>query len=70
MIRAQAIVDEIDKPPGNGWGQGHYRVTVWGQPPHEHRRVYEIRAKSDSIAAHEGIARFVAAAEREAITQD
>ena len=70
MIKASAIVDVIHEPPPNGWGYGLYRVTVWGEPPNERQRMYEIRAKSDNMAAKQGIDLFVAAAEQDALTQD
>ena len=50
-VLANAIVDEI--------GKNLFRVEVWGQPPHAERRIFEIKAKSDTLAAQEGIARFV-----------
>jgi hypothetical protein len=46
-----AIVDEI--------GQNWYRVTATGKPPFAETRIYYIRAKSDTIAARDGIQRFV-----------
>lgn len=36
-----------------------WSIEVQGLPPHDHRRVYEIEAKSDTLAAQEGIRRFV-----------
>jgi hypothetical protein len=33
-------------------------VTVTGQPPHAHVRIYTIDAKDDKIAAFEGLYRF------------
>lgn len=53
-ILANATVDELRAGSVPLWS-----VVVWGQPPHDHRRVYDIEAKSDSLAAQEGIARFV-----------
>jgi len=38
---------------------GHFRVEVWGHEPHDYVRHYEIQAKSDTMAAQEGIRRFV-----------
>lgn len=49
-ILAQATVDDL--------GQGNWSVEVNGQPPHDHRRVYTLRAKDDKTAAFEGIERF------------
>ena len=59
MIYANAIVDVLDEPPAHGRGLGRFRVEVWGKPPHDYVRVYEITAKSDNIAAREGLDRFV-----------
>lgn len=59
MIYANAIVDVLDEPPAHGRGIGRFRVEVWGKPPHDYVRVYEIAAKSDNIAAREGLDRFV-----------
>lgn len=39
---------------------GLFKVTVWGQAPHDQTRIYEIQAKSETPAAQEGIRRFVA----------
>lgn len=36
-----------------------WSIEVTGLSPHDHRRVYEIEAKSDTLAAQEGIRRFV-----------
>jgi hypothetical protein len=54
-VLASAIVD----PSPRGWA-----VTVWGQAPHAEQRVYEIKARSDALAAQEGIERFVREMER------
>lgn len=59
MIYANAVVDVIDDVPPHGQGLGKFKVTVWGKEPHDFVRVYEIAAKSDSMAAREGIDRFV-----------
>lgn len=59
MIYASAIVDVIDEPPPHGQGLGRFRVTVYGKEPHDYVRIYEIQAKSDNIAAREGLDRFV-----------
>lgn len=60
MILASAIVDIIDEPPAHGHGLGKFKVEVWGKEPHDYVRTYEIAAKTDSIAAREGLDRFVA----------
>jgi len=54
QVRANAIVDKIDDGPVPMW-----EVSVWGELPHGHRRVYTLRAKTDTLAAQEGIRRFV-----------
>jgi len=50
-VLANAIVDKIKE---NQW-----LVEVWGKAPHDFTRRYEIDAKSDTLAAQEGIRRFV-----------
>lgn len=59
MIYANAVVDVLEEPAPHGSGLGRFRVEVWGKPPHDFVRVYEIAAKSDSMAAREGLDRFV-----------
>lgn len=58
QILASAIVDVIR--PATPRGLGMFRVEVWGKPPDDYVRLYEIDAKNDNIAAQEGIRRFVA----------
>lgn len=58
MVLANAIVDELRPPTPKGLGL--FKVEVWGKPPHDYVRTYEIQAKSDTIAAREGLERFVA----------
>jgi hypothetical protein len=43
---------------------GTFRVEVWGKEPYDYTRVYEIQAKSDTLAAQDGIGRFVAEMEK------
>jgi hypothetical protein len=57
MILASAVVDVIK--PSTPISIGNFRVEVWGKEPYDYVRVYEIMAKSDTIAAQQGIARFV-----------
>ena len=57
QILANAIVDVIK--PSTPQRIGHFRVEVWGKEPNDYVRVYEIMAKNDTIAAQQGIARFV-----------
>ena len=58
MIPANAVVDVIDAPPAHGRGLGKFKVTVWGKEPNDYVRTYEIAAKSDTMAAREGLERF------------
>ena len=57
QILANAVVDVLK--PATPVNPGNFRVEVWGQPPYDYVRTYEILAKSDTIAAQEGIQRFV-----------
>ena len=57
-VLASAIVDVIT--PNTPVRIGNFRVEVWGQSPYDYVRHYEIMAQSDTIAAQEGIRRFVA----------
>lgn len=57
MILANAIVDVIRSSTPRKVGL--FKVTVWGKPPHDQTRIYEIMAKNETIAAQQGIARFV-----------
>lgn len=56
-ILANAVVDVIR--PSTPKGIGLFRVEVWGKEPYDYVRHYEIQAKTDTIAAQEGIRRFV-----------
>lgn len=58
QVLANAIVDVIK--PSSPVGLGVFSVEVWGQPPYDYTRTYEIQAKNDTLAAQEGIRRFVA----------
>lgn len=49
-INADCTVDDL----GDGW----FEVTVRGIAPHDHKRVYAIRAVSDNKAAFEGLREF------------
>jgi len=62
QILASAIVDIIK--PATPIGLGSFRVEVWGKEPYDYTRVYEIQAKSDTLAAQEGIRRFVTEMEK------
>ena len=56
-ILANAVVDVKRDPTPKVLG--HFRVEVWGHELHDYVRHYEIQAKSDTMAAQEGIRRFV-----------
>lgn len=57
QVLANAIVDVIR--PASPRGLGAFSVEVWGKAPYDYTRHYEIQAKSDTLAAQEGIRRFV-----------
>lgn len=54
MVLASAIVGRILNGSEPMWA-----VEVWGEPPHDRRRTYTLRAKTDTLAAQEGIRLFV-----------
>ena len=54
-VRCNAIVDLISRVQRPFL----WKVTVTGIPPHSHRRVYEITAKTDTLAAMAGMNRFM-----------
>ena len=56
-VLASAIVDVL--MPSTPIKQGLFKVTVWGLPPYDYTEVYEIMANSDTVAAQQGIERFV-----------
>jgi len=56
MILANAVVDVI--APATPQGLGTFKVEVWGVAPNDYVRIYEIQAKSDTMAAQQGIQRF------------
>lgn len=58
-ILCNAIVDEIHIVKPGEVGLNKYKVEVWGIEPHDYVRIYEIHGKSDTIAAQEGLKRFV-----------
>ena len=61
-VLCDAIVDLVAGPKKNG--ENTFKVEVWGKEPHDFRRHYTIPAKSDNLAAQEGIRRFVEEMER------
>lgn len=50
-VRASCTVEDL--------GGMQYEVCVWGEPPHDHERVYTLKATSDNKAAQEGLRLFV-----------
>jgi hypothetical protein len=56
-VLANAVVDVLK--PSSPVRIGRFKVEVWGKEPYDYVRTYEIMAKSDTIAAQEGIRRFV-----------
>lgn len=67
-VLANATVDVLK--PSTPTTIGHFRVEVWGKEPYDYVRIYEIQAKNDTIAAQQGIARFVAEMEKLPIEGD
>jgi hypothetical protein len=61
-VLANAVVDVLR--PATPQRIGSFRVEVWGKAPYDYVRIYEIMAKTDTIAAQEGIRRFVAEMEK------
>ena len=61
-ILAKAVVD-VDQA-ATPVRLGKYTVEVWGEPPHDYVRVYTLRARSDTMAAQEGLRLFVEDIER------
>jgi hypothetical protein len=59
MVKARAIVDVIRPAPSTFVGLTKYKVEVWGETPDDFVRTYEIEMKTDTMAAQEGIRRFV-----------
>jgi len=59
MILASAVVDVLHQASPVSKELSRFRVEVWGKEPHDYVRVYEIAAKTDNIAAREGLDRFV-----------
>lgn len=61
-ILARATVD-VEKSPAPG-RLGRFRVEVFGDEPHDYVRVYTLQARSDTMAAQEGLRLFVEDVER------
>jgi hypothetical protein len=52
-VRASATVTMLKFGSEPTW-----EVNVWGEEPHDSRRTYTIKAKTDNDAAFEGIRQF------------
>lgn len=57
MVLASATVDVMKAATPQY--QGLFKVKVWGQPPYDETRFYEIQAMNENTAAQQGISRFV-----------
>jgi hypothetical protein len=62
QVLANAVVDVVK--PATPVALGLFSVEVWGKEPHDYTRRYEIQARNDTLAAQEGIRRFVAEMEK------
>lgn len=60
LCRATVDVEENPTP----FKLGRFRVEVFGDEPHDYVRVYTLQARSDTMAAQEGLRRFVEDIER------
>lgn len=67
-VLASAVVDVLK--PATPVVLGRFKVEVWGKAPYDYVRLYEIMAKNDTIAAQEGIHRFVAEMESMDLTKE
>lgn len=63
-INVRATVDVIGGEFPFAVGLQRYRVECWGEQPFDYCRTYEIREKTDNLAAQEGIRRFTEEMER------
>lgn len=54
-VLANATADLLRDGPIPLW-----EITVTGLAPHDHRRVYQLEGKSDTLAAQEGLGLFIA----------
>lgn len=54
-VLATATADLLRDGPIPLW-----EITVTGVAPHDHRRVYQLEQKTDTLAAQEGIELFIA----------
>ena len=53
-VLASATVEQV-----RGGSVPLWEVSVWGEPPFDHRRLYILELKTDNLAAQEGIRLFV-----------
>ena len=67
-VLANAILDVLKEPTPTSLGT--FKVQVWGKEPHDFVRHYEIQAKTDTIAAQEGLRRFVEEMEQTDLVKD
>ena len=61
-ILARSTVDVEEAPAPNRLGR--FRVEVFGDLPHDYVRIYTLSARSDTMAAQEGLRLFVEDIER------
>ena len=61
-ILARSIVDVEEAPTLTRLGR--FRVEVFGDEPHDYVRIYTLSARSDTMAAQEGLRLFVEDIER------
>lgn len=59
MIRARSVVDVLQQASPASKELSRYRVECWGEKPHDFVRIYTISARSEDVAAREGLDRFV-----------
>jgi hypothetical protein len=64
-VHCSAIADWIPSVATLKKDEALYRVRVWGLAggPHDFTRIYDIVAKTEGLAAQEGLRRFTAEAE-------
>jgi len=58
-VLCNAVVDDIHIVKPGEKGLNKYKVEVWGVEPYDFVRIYEIAMRSDTLAAQEGLRRFV-----------
>ncbi len=60
IYRGPRVLCQATVQPMISWFGPRWIVDVIGLAPHDQTRVYTIKAKSDTLAAQEGIRRFCA----------